>query len=80
MFPFLLSVLFAKQIEFFSISKQVGKIYFDSKKECKDDCYVGLPTSSPGKTCRFVLFRSVFTGSVFGSSAIYYCEECLLSE
>ncbi|CAG5136465.1 unnamed protein product, partial [Candidula unifasciata] len=25
----------------------VGKIYFDSKKECKDDCYVGLPTSSP---------------------------------
>ena len=29
---------------------QVGKIYFDSKRECKDDCYVGLPTVTPGKT------------------------------
>ncbi|KAK7503847.1 hypothetical protein BaRGS_00004970, partial [Batillaria attramentaria] len=25
----------------------VGKIFFDSKRECKDDCYVGLPTSTP---------------------------------
>ncbi|KAH9505685.1 hypothetical protein Btru_055497, partial [Bulinus truncatus] len=25
----------------------VGKIFFDAKKECKDDCYVGLPTLSP---------------------------------
>lgn len=25
----------------------VGKIFFDAKKDCKDDCYVGLPTLSP---------------------------------
>ncbi|XP_070197652.1 transmembrane protein 131-like isoform X2 [Littorina saxatilis] len=25
----------------------VGKIFFDSKRECKDDCYVGLPTFTP---------------------------------
>ncbi|XP_059172508.1 transmembrane protein 131-like isoform X2 [Physella acuta] len=25
----------------------VGKIYFDAKRDCKDDCYVGLPTLSP---------------------------------
>ena len=27
---------------------QIGKIYFDAKRECKDDCYVGLPTHIPG--------------------------------
>ncbi|ESO93808.1 hypothetical protein LOTGIDRAFT_228573 [Lottia gigantea] len=26
----------------------VGKIYFDSKRECLEDCYVGLPTFTPG--------------------------------
>ncbi|KAK6172925.1 hypothetical protein SNE40_016488 [Patella caerulea] len=26
----------------------VGKIYFNSKKECSEDCYVGLPTFTPG--------------------------------
>ncbi|XP_005095325.1 transmembrane protein 131 isoform X2 [Aplysia californica] len=25
----------------------VGKIYFNAKSDCKDDCYVGLPTLSP---------------------------------
>ncbi|KAK0064719.1 transmembrane protein 131 [Biomphalaria pfeifferi] len=25
----------------------VGKIFFDAKKDCRDDCYVGLPTLSP---------------------------------
>ncbi|XP_048778429.1 transmembrane protein 131-like isoform X3 [Ostrea edulis] len=25
----------------------VGKIYFDAKRECKDDCYVGLATNTP---------------------------------
>ncbi|XP_076446798.1 transmembrane protein 131-like isoform X2 [Babylonia areolata] len=25
----------------------VGKIFFDSKRECRDDCYVGLPTVTP---------------------------------
>ena len=28
---------------------QVGKIFFDSRRECKDDCYVGLPTVTPGE-------------------------------
>jgi hypothetical protein len=32
-----------------SIFLQVGKIYFDAKRECKDDCYVGLATNTPGK-------------------------------
>ena len=26
----------------------VGRIYFNAKKECKEDCYVGLPTYTPG--------------------------------
>ncbi|XP_061164811.1 transmembrane protein 131-like isoform X1 [Saccostrea echinata] len=25
----------------------VGKIYFDAKRECKDECYVGLATNTP---------------------------------
>merc|ERR1711974_200999 len=25
----------------------VGNIFFNAKSECKDDCYVGLPTLSP---------------------------------
>lgn len=25
----------------------IGKIYFDSKRECKEECYVGLPTYTP---------------------------------
>lgn len=34
---------------------QVGKIYFDAKRECKDDCYVGLATNTPGKYSLYML-------------------------
>lgn len=34
---------------FLNFKFQVGKIYFDAKRECKDDCYVGLATNTPGK-------------------------------
>ncbi len=27
----------------------IGRVHFDAKRECKDDCYLGLPTSIPGK-------------------------------
>ncbi|XP_064610189.1 transmembrane protein 131-like isoform X2 [Liolophura sinensis] len=26
----------------------IGRIYFDAKRQCKEDCYVGLPTSTAG--------------------------------
>ena len=29
----------------------IGHIHFDAKRECKEDCYLGLPTSIPGKLC-----------------------------
>ncbi|KAI0212835.1 transmembrane protein 131 [Lamellibrachia satsuma] len=28
-------------------TNHIGKIYFNMKKECEEDCYVGLPTSIP---------------------------------
>ena len=37
---------------------QIGRIYFDAKKECREDCYVGLPTYIPGK-----LIFSLITGN-----------------
>ncbi len=27
----------------------IGRIFFDAKRECKEDCYLGLPTCIPGK-------------------------------
>ena len=28
----------------YNLPIQIGHIYFDMKRECRDDCYVGLPT------------------------------------
>ncbi|KAK3100282.1 hypothetical protein FSP39_017460 [Pinctada imbricata] len=30
-----------------SRTNNIGRIYFDARKECKDDCYTGLPTATP---------------------------------
>lgn len=38
----------------------IGKIYFDAKRECKDDCYLGLPTSIPGENKFFCFLEVVF--------------------
>ena len=31
---------------------QIGHIQFDPRRECRDDCYVSLPTHIPGKSAR----------------------------
>ena len=32
----------------FCFGFQLGHVYFDPRRECKDDCYVSLPTHIPG--------------------------------
>ncbi len=38
----------------------IGRIFFDAKRECKEDCYLGLPTCIPGNFSLIFIFYLFF--------------------